>query len=109
MRALAKHYGTIFTGIFDIGRRPFKGSLTNTANFVIDVPRPTSDSVKAFDSEFEAGRRQGHCYGCTLRCLNSCITGSFRHFDEAEIDMDQSSTIIVEELVLGVLVSPLTQ
>lgn len=56
--AFAKNDGTIFAGIFHIRRCSFKCCLTNSTHFVIDIPRPSSDGVKAFDPQLEAGRRE---------------------------------------------------
>ena len=93
--AFAKHDGTIFTGIFHIRRCSFKRRLTNTTHFVIDIPRPSSDGVKAFDPQLEAGRREAVtalvCHSMrrrhwvvvfARRFLNSRVTWSLGHLKE---------------------------
>ena len=79
--ALAKDHGAIFSRILDVGRRSFKGSLTNTAHFIIHVPGPTGNGVKPFDAELES--RRGSRLGRVVRDLHGCVAGSLGHFASA--------------------------
>ena len=86
--AFSKNNGAVFSWVFYVRRCSFKGSLTDTADFIIDIPRPTSNSVKSFDPDFEtrgcegtaASRRRSEICRHRGSGINGCIAGSFRHF-----------------------------
>jgi hypothetical protein len=78
--AFPKDHGTVFARILDIRRSPFERSLTDSADFIIDVPRPARDGVKTLDADLQT--RGCHGRSRRRRHLDGCIAGSFRHLNE---------------------------